>query len=215
VRIVKLGLFLAAVAALSLPGVAFGAENVAPSLDLTPLTGFDGAAPQKHSRWADDVPAAPASMESALGSLVFASLSAEAAAFSKDVEMRATAGGGDGDRGGYILVEALAFILGVIPGFGIGHLVGGSIFGFVTWLCVDIVIGVLLFWVFPILLFPLFQYMYTISVIAVVVERIFEGYSAFRAAYWNYGPGHFDGPRYGDDRSGPVDMSPNLVSLHF
>jgi hypothetical protein len=212
----KLAVVVCALCACSVSSVGFGTESLDSSLKLESPTGFAGPAAPKRMIWFDDAPAAPESMRLALGSSVLSSLAAEAAAFGKDVEARATAGGGDGDRDdAYVLIEVLAFVLGVIPGFGIGHLVGGSLFGFVTWLCVDIVIGILLFWIFPIILFPAFQYMYTISVIAVVIERIFEGYSAFRSAYWHRGPGPMsdsDLPR--DDHSG-LAMAPNLASLHF
>jgi hypothetical protein len=208
---------LAALVAISLSGAAFATETPDVPLQLAGPSSFDGPATPKHRVWVDDAPLAPASMQTALGSAVFDSLAANAAAFSKD-ETATLSGGGDDVGAGAISI--LAFILGVIPGFGIGHLVGGSIFGFVTWLCVDIVIGVLLFWVFPILIFPTFQFMYLISVIAVVIERVFEGYSAFRAAYWNYGAGRFHdggpGPRaYNYDSSGLVSEAPNVVSLRF
>ena len=211
----KSAALVCALCAGSVSCLALATEGQDPTLRLESPAGFGAPTAPKRMIWFDDAPAVPASVRLALGGSIFSSLAAEADAFGKDVEARATSGGGDGDGDAYVLIEVLAFVLGVIPGFGIGHLVGGSIFGFVTWLCVDIVIGILLFWVFPILLFPAFQYMYTISVIAVVIERIFEGYSAFRAAYWHRGPGPMsDGDMPRDDHTG-LAMAPNLASLHF
>jgi hypothetical protein len=213
----RLAATVVVLAACSLAGISLASESQGASLQLESPTGFVGPAAPKHLPWFEDAAAAPASMAKALGAVVFEGLEAEAAAFTKDVEARATAGGGDGDRGAYVLIEVLAFVLGVIPGFGIGHLVGGSIWGFVTWLCVDIVIGIIFFWILPIIVFPAFQYMYTIGVIAVVIERIFEGYSAFRAAYWNYGVSPMsDSGMPHDEHSGmAVNAAPNVASLHF
>jgi hypothetical protein len=209
---------LAFLVAVGVSEAALANEEVASSLRLDGPMEFNRTETPRISLLDPEILAAPASMESAIGATVLESLAAEATAFS-DRETATMAGGGD-DAGG-AAIEVLAFILGVIPGFGIGHLVGGSIFGFVTWLCTDIVIGVLLFWIFPILIFPYFQYMYLISTIAVVIERIFEGYGAFRAAYWNFGYGRYRGgppppPPYGDNGGAtPLESSPNLVSLHF
>ncbi len=117
-------------------------------------------------------------------------------------------GGGDGAGP----IAALAFVLGVIPGFGIGHLVAGSIGGFIAWLIIDVVVGVLLFYVFPVLLFPAFAYIWTIDIVVLVIERLIEGYSAYRTAVATGGvaiecPPAFDGaPRY---------AMPNLLSLRF
>lgn len=193
-------------------------QGESPFLQLAAPTEFDRQAPPSLSLLAPGSPGLPRSMENALAGPIFESLAAEATLFS-DQETSSLEGGGDSAGGAAI--EVLAFILGVIPGFGIGHLVGGSIYGFVTWLCTDIVIGVLLFWVFPILIFPFFQYMYLISTIAVVIERVFEGYGAFRAAYWNFGDGRYrvapmPPPSYGDGRGTvPLDTPPNLLSLSF
>jgi hypothetical protein len=208
---------LAALVAFSVSGAALATEPLDVPLVLTGATGFDGTAAPKHARWMDDDLAPPASMQSALDASILESLADSATSFSKEVGAVAEGvGGGDDGGGGYVLLEVLAFILGVIPGFGIGHLVAGSIFGFVTWLCIDIVIGIVLFWILPIIIFPAFQYMYTISVIAVVIERIFEGYSAFRSAYWHYDGGRFNGGGpYRDNRSGMIDTSPNLATVHF
>jgi hypothetical protein len=73
----------------------------------------------------------------------------------------------------------LALVLGIIPGFGIGHLVAGSS-RWVTWLVVDIVIAFVAwgpFWYWPARpgFFPFLN-------LLVLVERIFEGISAYEAA---------------------------------
>jgi hypothetical protein len=84
-------------------------------------------------------------------------------------------GGGGGSR----VEPALALVLGIIPGFGIGHLVAGSS-RWVTWLVVDIVIAFVAwgpFWYWPDRpgFFPFLN-------LLVLVERIFEGLSAYEAA---------------------------------
>ncbi|HEY7724280.1 MAG TPA: hypothetical protein VH880_03045 [Anaeromyxobacteraceae bacterium] len=84
-----------------------------------------------------------------------------------------------GGRGGGRAEPALALLLGIIPGFGIGHLVAGSP-RWVTWLVVDIVIAFVAwgpFWYWPARpgYFPFLN-------LLVLVERIFEGLSAYEAA---------------------------------
>jgi hypothetical protein len=73
---------------------------------------------------------------------------------------------------------AVALILGIIPGFGIGHLVAGSS-QWVIWLIADIVI----FAVWPGGLFFIDHGNgYNFLGLLVLVERIFEGLSAYQAA---------------------------------
>ncbi len=74
---------------------------------------------------------------------------------------------------------ALALILGIIPGFGIGHLLAGSP-QWTLWLVADILIAVVawgpfFYWSDRPGYFPLFS-------LLVLVERIFEGISAYQAA---------------------------------
>jgi hypothetical protein len=104
---------------------------------------------------------------------------------------------GGGSSGGANAI--LAFILGVFPGFGLGHVVADSS-RWVTWLVVDLIIA-LLFWVgFP-FFFPRFLWglPYLLLWILVIIERVFEGLSAARAA----------GGRYS---MAPVEGSPSLAS---
>jgi hypothetical protein len=86
---------------------------------------------------------------------------------------------GGGAGGGRQRVEpALALILGIIPGFGIGHLLAGSD-QWVIWLIADIVI----FAVWPGgFLFADGHGAYNFLGLLVLVERIFEGISAYQAA---------------------------------
>jgi hypothetical protein len=74
---------------------------------------------------------------------------------------------------------ALALILGIIPGFGIGHLLAGSP-DWTIWLVADILIAVFVwgpfvYWNDRPGFFPLLS-------LLVVVERVFEGLSAYQAA---------------------------------
>jgi hypothetical protein len=85
-------------------------------------------------------------------------------------------GGGAGAR--HRRVEpAIALILGIIPGFGIGHLVAGSD-QWPIWLIVDIVIFV----VWPGGFFFTGDRAYSFLGLLVLVERVFEGISAYQAA---------------------------------
>ncbi len=84
-------------------------------------------------------------------------------------------GGGGGAR----VEPALCLVLGIIPGFGIGHLLAGSQ-QWTTWLIVDIIIafvawGPFFYWNDRPGYFPLLN-------LLVLVERIFEGISAYQAA---------------------------------
>jgi hypothetical protein len=75
---------------------------------------------------------------------------------------------------------ALALILGIIPGFGIGHLVANSP-RWTTWLVVDVLL--LAVWVIGSAVEPLDEGpLDTLFFVAVVVERVFEGLDAFKAA---------------------------------
>jgi hypothetical protein len=75
--------------------------------------------------------------------------------------------------------QALAFVLGVIPGFGLGHVVAGS-HDWPIWLVVDVVLFVVVgfgFW-----WGPWWHGAEAVGVLLFLVERGFEGYFAYRAA---------------------------------
>ena len=87
-------------------------------------------------------------------------------------------GSGAGRRGGQRVEPAVALILGIIPGFGIGHLIAGSQ-QWVYWLIADI----LIFVVWPGGFFFIDHGgAYPLLGLLVLVERIVEGISAFQAA---------------------------------
>jgi hypothetical protein len=85
---------------------------------------------------------------------------------------------GAGARGPTTAEPALALILGIIPGFGIGHLVANSP-RWTTWLVVDLALVAV--WVVGSAL-DAGDPLGTLFLVAVVVERVFEGIDAFRAA---------------------------------
>jgi hypothetical protein len=81
--------------------------------------------------------------------------------------------------GGRRVEPVLCLVLGIIPGFGIGHLLAGSD-RWVIWLVVDIAIAVVFwgpFWYWP----DRPGYFPALSLL-VLVERIFEGILAYQAA---------------------------------
>ncbi len=84
---------------------------------------------------------------------------------------------GGGARHRARVEPAVALILGIIPGFGIGHLVAGSD-QWVIWLIADI----LIFVVWPGGFFITSDRTYSFLGLLVLVERIFEGISAYQAA---------------------------------
>ncbi|HUB07338.1 MAG TPA: hypothetical protein VMB50_10060 [Myxococcales bacterium] len=153
----------------------------------------------------------PGCLRGALAGESLRALQDEAWAFASSLDPAPGGGGGAGP------VAALAFVLGVIPGFGIGHLVAGSIVGFVSWLAVDVVVGVLLFWVFPVLLFPTFGPLWIIDVIVQVVERLIEGYAAFRTAEYHGGVAWNEPlpPAEGAPATVPARVAPNLAFVRF
>jgi hypothetical protein len=121
-----------------------------------------------------EAPGAPASAP--LGHLVPALSLGGAEA--PDLAMQSARDGGRG--GGYTRVEpALCLVLGIIPGFGIGHLLAHSR-QWVVWLVVDIAIAVL-FWG-PYWYWPDHPRFFPVLNLLVLVERIFEGISAYQAA---------------------------------
>jgi len=73
----------------------------------------------------------------------------------------------------------LCLVLGIIPGFGIGHLLAGSD-RWVVWLVVDIVIAAV-FWG-PFWYWPGHPGYFPALSLLVLVERIFEGLFAYEAA---------------------------------
>jgi hypothetical protein len=86
----------------------------------------------------------------------------------------------DGRGGRRDRVEpVLCLILGIIPGFGIGHLLAGSD-RWVLWLVVDIVIAVV-FWG-PFWYWPGHPGYFPALSLLVLVERIVEGVLAYQAA---------------------------------
>jgi hypothetical protein len=82
------------------------------------------------------------------------------------------------DRGGRV-EPALCLVLGIIPGFGVGHLLAHSR-NWVIWLVVDIVVAVV-FWG-PYWYWPGHPGYFPVLNLLVLVERIFEGVSAYQAA---------------------------------
>jgi hypothetical protein len=95
---------------------------------------------------------------------------------------------GAGARGGSA-EPALALILGIIPGFGLGHLVANSP-RWTTWLIVDI--ALLAVWIVGSSL-DVGDPLNALFFVALVVERVFEGVDAFRSA----------GGRFADAGSSP------------
>jgi len=85
-------------------------------------------------------------------------------------------GGGAGRRG-HRADPAVSLILGIIPGFGIGHLIAGAQ-QWIYWLIADI----LIFAVWPGGFFYFNGSGYPFLGLLVLVERIVEGISAFQAA---------------------------------
>jgi hypothetical protein len=96
------------------------------------------------------------------------------------------AGGMTGDRQ---LDQVLSLVLGIVPGFGIGHLVAGSP-RWITWLAVDV--AILAAWVAVAAVDPRGP-IDALVFVAVVAERLIEGYDAFREA----------GGRFVVDAAGP------------
>ena len=84
---------------------------------------------------------------------------------------------GAGERG-RTAHPALALFLGIIPGFGVGHLVANSP-RWTTWLIADLLIVAV--WVIGSAL-DAGEPLGTIFLVAVIVERVFEGIDAFHAA---------------------------------
>ncbi len=82
--------------------------------------------------------------------------------------------GGDGQRP----EPVLALVLGIIPGFGLGHFYAGAKNQAVTWLIIDLAIlgGSILIWALA------GSPADALVWIAWVVDRAFEGYFAFKAA---------------------------------
>ena len=138
--------------------VALAAAPAGARADLTlRLAAFDGPA----------APAPPQHLE--LPALAVDGMTAPAFALDE--------GGGAGRRGGHRADPAVSLILGIIPGFGIGHLIAGSQ-QWIYWLIADI----LIFAVWPGGFFYFNGSGYPFLGLLVLVERIVEGISAFQAA---------------------------------
>lgn len=87
-------------------------------------------------------------------------------------------GGGAGANVDPGTKRVLAFVLGFLPGFGIGHIVAGDKNGFILFLIVDIAVttgAILLTALTP-------EPIGAIVWIAWVGEHVFEGYEAYRSA---------------------------------
>ncbi|MHB1844648.1 MAG: hypothetical protein ACYCWW_07425 [Deltaproteobacteria bacterium] len=158
-------------------------------------------------------PAVPASLETAVAGDIHQAMADEALAFTRSLETGDDALAGGGAPGPDAV---LAAILGFIPGFGLGHLVAGSIGGFLEWLIVDIVLGVVLFWILPLVLFPAVAIIYPLSILILIVERIGEAFSAYHTAEAGgsvtlLSPAT-SGPAYVSDAP---RMAPNVLSLRF
>ena len=130
----------------------------------------------------------------------------------------ALAGGGQGDVPAN---GALAFILGFIPGFGLGHfLFSNDTAGGTRWLIIDIVF--LVVWVvLDAVLFNPFGPLYflwwlgdVILPLAWVVEHVFQGLDAYRAATGRRLVGaQLEG--VGELAAEPAPLSPNVFSVRF
>lgn len=86
--------------------------------------------------------------------------------------------GREGIRSDPATRQVLAFILGFIPGFGLGHLLAGSKDGFVLFLIVDVVLltaDILICSFAP-------DGICALGWLAWVVEHVFEGYDAYTTA---------------------------------
>jgi hypothetical protein len=86
----------------------------------------------------------------------------------------------DRGGGGHLRADpAICLVLGIIPGFGIGHYLAGSD-RWVIWLVVDIAIAVV-FWG-PLWYWPGHPGYFPLFNVLVLVERVFEGILAYQAA---------------------------------
>jgi hypothetical protein len=90
-----------------------------------------------------------------------------------DLGLARDEGGGAGAKGGSRVDPAIALILGIIPGFGIGHVLAGSD-RWPIWLVADVVIAIV-FWG------PWGDGGFGLGLL-VLVERIFEGLDAYGEA---------------------------------
>jgi hypothetical protein len=108
---------------------------------------------------------------------------------------------GRGSGRGARVEPAISLILGIIPGFGLGHLLAGSE-QWVIWLIADIVIFAV--WPGGFFFFDGHGAGYGLLGLLVLVERIFEGISAYQAAG--------GGPILRDVR-GWGDVAPSALAL--
>jgi hypothetical protein len=120
-----------------------------------------------------------------------------------DLKVDPDLGGGAGRRGAGDVKDVLALILGIIPGFGLGHVIADS-HVWTTWLIIDVVILVV-FWVALPWYWtdwdgPYYRrwgwgwYPWSgLFNLLILVERILEGIDAFKRArgssLFNTGPG--------------------------
>ncbi len=188
-------------AILCLSGVAFSSTELTSELRLSDASFFSE---RSVPALAAPSGAVPCSMVTAIGDFPLR-LSEEQASFALALEPELLAGGGDGGGSGLV---ALAFILGVIPGFGIGHLVAGSIGGFIVFLIIDVLISPF-FFLFPYVFYAGTTVVWWVDGALLLVERIVEGSLAAAAA----SVGHVHTAE--GDGIGLEAPSTSLLSLRF
>ncbi|MHB1844649.1 MAG: hypothetical protein ACYCWW_07430 [Deltaproteobacteria bacterium] len=182
--------------------------------------------PKLPSAQLDIVPGAqsdgiPNSMRLALASDVATALDLSAESFVRDVKADAAqatlAGGGAGDPDTNAL---LAFLLGLIPGFGLGHfLIAGDSAGGTQWLIIDIIFLVVLIVLDSFIFYGPLEIFGLLADLGWLIEHIFQGLSAYHAAggrkvVWR------DGETPAPEAKSPAlagarAVYPNLLDLHF
>ncbi|HUB09501.1 MAG TPA: hypothetical protein VMB50_21030 [Myxococcales bacterium] len=206
---------------------AVGSTRAASAFELR-LDAFEPKTPSFSLLEAPD--AIPASMRAAVAGDVADELSLNAGSFVADLEANAAAREDLVAGGGQVVAPEnawLAFVLGLIPGFGLGHfLIAGrpaagtrwliiDIVFLVVWIVVDAVLGSIawgyggwgLWWLVADLLLP----------VGWIVEHIFQGLSAYRDATGRSMFGQREPSEHGSDDVADrgLRMFPNLATVRF
>ncbi len=209
-------------------GVSVGTAGAASAFELR-LNAFEPKAPAFSLLESPD--GIPASMREAVAGDVAGELSLNAEGFVKDVERSAAerddlvAGGGQGAAPENAW---LAFVLGLIPGFGLGHFLIANRPGAGTrWLIIDIVFVVV--WIVLDVVFSavawgtggwgLWWLLFDLVLpVAWIVEHVFQGLSAYRDATGRSMFGRAAPSEHGSDDVADgqgLHMFPNLATVHF
>ena len=199
-------MFLTAFASLLLASSPVNPSSSLPRLVLSP----QGAAEPSASLLRGERPASSASLEREVGRSTEVQL-AETGKTGR-LSLVPSCRGRNGVCDNSSDYSLLAGLVGFFIGFGIGHLITGNVGGFIIWLLIDLLVVGVFFIALPASGFAQWGW---VSLVALVVDRTIEAFSAAASATHDHVAEEALPPQRDAITGGPAPQAARLVAIRF